>query len=947
MRKLLLIATAILFSSTMFAQTIVSGNVKDAKSGEPLPGVNIKVVGKSLGTSTDFDGNYSLKVDQEPPFDIEITTLGYARQTVSITDANQTADVSLEENATALDEIVVSASRTPESVRESPVTIERMDVRDIQNSSTASFYSSIENLKGVDVNTSSLTFNSVNTRGFATFANTRFVQLVDGMDNSSPVLNFAVGNLLGMNELDVNSVELLPGASSALYGANAFNGILFMTSKNPFDDQGISVYFKKGITSSDAAGNDAYTDFGIRAAKAFSEKFAAKASFSYLKGTDWLANDTNHYDRNAVGDPDTIVTAGDSYNVPITGETIYGSESINTYGDEINLGSLGLNLNSFAQLLEAGGAIPPGASALAPTHNVAFTGYREDQITDYEARSIKTDVALHFRPFENDLELIANYRIGIGNTIYQGANRYNLDNFRMSQLKFELRNDDFFLRAYQTNESSGDSYDMRFTGINLGRRFAQNWFGNYTGAYIQGAAAVAGGGGNPFDPNVQSQLHIAAREFADTNALPQPGSVEYETAFNEIINETDVSIGSKFSDNSSTKVGEGNYNFKKLLNNVIDLQVGGNYRKYNLNSAGTIFTDGTNNGGAIKYDEYGAYIQAVKKFNDDRLKISASLRMDKNEFFDASISPRVSLNYAVGDNKQHNLRASYQTGFRNPDTQALFIGFNVGSAILVGSSPDNLDRILPGTALTGRDAYYDSYSLTSVRAFVASGNPDDLVSVQTDLVEQEKVTAYDIGYRGKLGKVSVDLNAYFNQYDGFINNTLVVTPENGSTSDLSGVLDLAAGDTEVFQLYTNSKADVNAYGGVIGLSTRVGNGYKIGLNYTYAKLDFDQDSDPDFTAGFNTPEHKVKVSFGNANAFKNFGFNINARWSDEFLWQSSIANSFVEDRTVIDAQINYRIPKWKSTFKLGGSNLGGDDYRSAPGAGNVGSLYYVSLTINP
>ena len=73
-----------------------------------------------------------------------------------------------------------------------------------------------------------MTFQSVNTRGFATFANTRFVQLVDGMDNSTPALNFPIGNLVGMNEVDVQSVELLPGAASALYGANAFNGILFM-----------------------------------------------------------------------------------------------------------------------------------------------------------------------------------------------------------------------------------------------------------------------------------------------------------------------------------------------------------------------------------------------------------------------------------------------------------------------------------------------------------------------------------------------------------------------------------------------------------------------------------------------------------------------------------------------------------------------------------------------
>ena len=943
MRKLLFVAISFLFSTVLFAQTVIKGNVTDARSGEPLPGVNIKVVKKSLGTTTDFDGNYTLTASQEPPFEIVFTTLGYAKQIVNITSKSQTVDVKLEENASELDEVVVSASRTPESVRESPVTIERMDTRDIQNTASASFYNSIENLKGVDVNTSSLTFNSVNTRGFATFANTRFVQLIDGMDNSSPALNFVMGNLIGINELDVSSIELMPGASSALYGANAFNGILFMTSKSPFEHQGISAYIKKGITNSEAGGQDAYTDFGVRVAHAFSEKFAAKASFSYLNGTDWVANDTNQYNLVAAGKPDSITTAGNSYTTP-EGEIIYGSEGLNVYGDEINLGALGTDLNGFAQLMEAGGLLPPGASALVPAHNVAFTGYREDQVTDYEAKSIKTDVSLNYKPFANDLEIIGNYRIGLGNTIYQGANRYQLKNFVMQQLKLEIRNKDFFLRAYKTSEDAGDSYDMRFTGINLGRRFGQAWFGTYTGAYVQGANQVLSGGGNPFDPATQSQLHVAAREFANANALPQPGSPEFENALNEITSEADVSQGSKFIDNTSSKTLEGNYNFKSLLDDAIDLQVGGNYRQYSLNSEGTVFTDYD---GAIKYNEYGAYIQAIKKFADDRLKVSASVRMDKNEYFDASISPRLSFNYAAGDSKQHNFRASYQTGFRNPTTQDLFIGFNVGRAILVGSSPDNLDRDLPGTTAVGRDAYEDSYTLSSVRAFSASGDPSVLVPINTALVEQEKVTAFDIGYRGKLGKISVDFNAYYNMYDGFINNSLVVTPLSGSTSDMTGVADLASGNTQLFQLYTNSLADVNSYGGLIGLSTRVGNGYRFGLNYSYAKLDFDQDSQVDFQTNFNTPEHKVKFSIGNSNFYKNIGFNINARWQDEFLWESSIANAMVDSRFVADAQINYTIPKWKSNFKVGGTNLGGKDYKSAPGAGNVGSQYYISWTINP
>ena len=497
----------------------------------------------------------------------------------------------------------------------------------------------------------------------------------------------------------------------------------------------------------------------------------------------------------------------------------------------------------------------------------------------------------------------------------------------MQQARIEVRNDDFFLRAYQTTEDAGDSYDLRFTGINLAKINATEWFGTYTGGYLQ---AVLGGASN-------EQAHAIGRNAANAAyPLLQPGTPEFETAFDAITNNPDVTQGSKFIDKTSMKVAEGNYNFKSLLNDVMDLQIGGNYRQYSLNSGGTIFTDYD---GPIKYNEYGAYLQASKKFDDDRLKLTASIRMDKNEFFDAALSPRFSVNYAAGDNKQHNIRASVQTGFRNPTTQDLFIGFNVGRAILVGSSPANLDRTLPETTLTGRDAYFDSYSYSSV----LNGNP---TPVKTPLVQPEKVAAFDIGYRGKIEKIAIDFNAYYNKYDQFMSQKLVITPENGSTSDASGIDDLQNGDYQVFQLYTNSNADVNSYGAVIGLSTVIGDGYKIGANYAYSKLDFDQASDPDFRAGFNTPEHKAKLSFGNSHAFKNFGFNINGRWNSEYLWESSIANAVIDSRVVVDAQVNYSMPKWKSTFKLGGTNLGGKDYKSAVGAGNIGSLLYVSWTIN-
>ena len=200
---------------------------------------------------------------------------------------------------------------------------------------------------------------------------------------------------------------------------------------------------------------------------------------------------------------------------------------------------------------------------------------------------------------------------------------------------------------------------------------------------------------------------------------------------------------------------------------------------------------------------------------------------------------------------------------------------------------------------------------------------------------------------------------YYNSYEDFISGKNVAVPFYGQT-DLSdtapigpggaqipiALAALGGGDFTVFQTYTNSAADISSYGATIGLNTTVFDGFNLGLNYTYAKFDFDQSSNPDFEAGFNTPEHKVKVQFGKTNLFKNFGFNVNYRWQDEFLWQSSYYDGMIDARTVVDAQINYRIPTFKSIIKLGGANLMGQEYLSAPGVGAIGSQYYLSWTIN-
>ncbi|OCB71563.1 TonB-dependent Receptor Plug Domain [Flavobacterium glycines] len=941
--------------SISFAQNTVEGSIVE-KNNLPVVGANVKVVGETTVTIADSEGKFLLKTSLNFPFEIEVSSIGFVTKKIMVTSKKQLMGIVLKEEQNVLDEIVVSASRTPERVFESPVTIERMGIADVKKTASSTFYDGLENLKEVQMNTSSLTFKSINTRGFATVANTRFMQLVDGMDNSSPLLNFVLGNMVGVSEIDVQSVELLPGASSALYGANAFNGILFMNSKSPFNYQGITAYVKYGQTSQKAAGVNDFVDYGIRMAHAFDKHFAAKANFTYMRGTDWYATNYN----------DKTVSGRDRSHLNYDG--------INVYGDEVSTNIYNVGQKMIASGAWAAAGLPSGFADYLPKENVSRTGYNETDLTDNKASNTKIDLSLHFRPFGNEnFEIIWLSKFGFGNAVYQGANRYYLNNFFMQQHKLEFKGKNFFLRGYTTSEDGGQSYDMLFTGINVNRAWKSDdvWFGTY-------AATYAGAVGNPSSPfyNNPTAAHSYARSQADVGRL-MPGTAAFKSAFNSVIAEPNVLSGSKLVDNSKIYHSDVNYNFKDLIK-FAEIQIGGSFREYRLNSHGRIYTDADS---PIHYNEYGAYTQLVKKFVDDRLKFTGSVRYDKSQNFNGNFSPRLSLVYAAGENKQHNFRASFQTGFRNPTTQDQYIGFNVGNAVLIGSAPENLSRYsetLPVSTttgqffnggatkvMTGEEAYGNSYVATTVQAFAALAPTNPVAAsallrkANVDYVKPEKVKAFELGYRSYVNKMSVDISGYYNIYNDFIGNLNVVSPYYGTVQDAPNVL---AGPTDpgvqtlhalqndnfrVYQLFTNTDVEIRSFGFGLGLSRKIYKDYEFGVNYNYAEFDFNQAKDPSFEAGFNTPKHRVKASFGNEKLFKNFGFNISGRWNSDYKWESSMVDGMVKSATVFDAQINYSIPSLKSTLKIAASNIGGKEYAQVLGAGLIGQQYFASWTINP
>jgi iron complex outermembrane recepter protein len=899
-RSCLAVILMFLTATVSFAQTSISGKVTDATTGDAIAGANIIVKGRVVGTITNGQGEFSLKSSDSPPLTLIISFVGYASQEVTVNDANTTnLEIKLEEQVILGQEVVVSASRVEESILKSPVTVEKVDIIGIQQTPAPEFYDALANVKGVQFTSSSLNFPQINTRGFATIANVRFVQMVDGIDTQAPLLNFPTGNIVGLSELDAESMELVPGAASALYGPNAFNGILLMKSKSPFEYQGLSAQFKGGITTSDAQG-ESYPlyNFGVRYAKAFANKFAFKVNFSFMDATDWRGNDY----RTDVNRPNDGIDHSKDPNF----------DGVNLYGDETR--------------------IPVPIGAPYGTLDLRRTGWEEELlIDDYEARSIKGDVAFHYRPTDK-VELLYNYRYGGGSSVYQGSSKYALRNFTQQFHKLELKGANYFVRGYVTATDAGDSYNIAALGGQLNQRISDTktqWAPAYAQAYVMARQGII----PSVDPGDEQAVHDYARATADASRYSMTDQQIRETieAVRNDFFQRNPS-GAKFIDNSKLYHGEFNYNFTDQID-FAEVQVGGNFRRYSLFSDGTIFNEDPENGSdfeRINIDEFGVYTQ-VSKTIADALKLTGSIRYDKNQNFEGRITPRISAVYTFNEN--HNIRGSFQTGFRNPDTQAQYIYFPVGTNTLLGSAKENAERYGVHNGGAWTRASYEEYLRT--------GDDSKLVTANIPYVEPERLRAFEVGYKGLFGSdFLLDINGYYNSYENFI-GSLDIASKEATTHQGTEV---PAGT--IFSPYVNSAATVSSLGIGVGITYNLPANFQVNANYNYATFEEDKDQDPEFRAGFNTPENKFNVGLSNRKIVKNLGFNINYRWQEEFLWQSDFGSWEVPEFGVVDAQVSYKVTSIKTLVKVGGTNILGGDYRTNLGGPFIGQQYYISLTFD-
>jgi iron complex outermembrane receptor protein len=974
-KSLSLLLFFILLKTASFAQDVIeiSGLVTDQDRKEPLQGVAVGIKGTVAGTVTGKEGLFILRTKQKLPFTLIFTSVGFTPQEVQVITLGSKLQVALATQTVLGSEVVVTASRVPESILRSPVAIEKLDIRAIRETPAPGFYDALENVKGVQMTTSSLTFKVPNTRGFNIPNNFRFMQLVDGVDMQAATLGVPLGNAIGPTELDIQSVEITPGAASALYGMNAINGMANLITKSPFTSQGLSVYQKTGINHVDGIDHDPafLTESAIRFAKAFNNRFAFKLNLGYMQGIDWRSN--TRLDQNT----NNLKSANPGF-PELNGSNNTAFDGWNKYGDDALAGS---------NVVSIGGLTINGQSN--QTLRVARTGYWETDLVNPKVDNLKFDAAIHYRIREKS-ELSYSYRIGKMDGVFQRGNKIQLDNVIVQNHKLEWKGDHFLIRSYVSIENTGDSYNVKpladnldlYSGGATDTKTATSWGTKFKNAL---AAFAAVNGGTLTSANLAAATQYA-RLQADASRV-KPGTPEFETLKNTIIKINNWDIKSTSIPDAPETGGAALVQKSRLYHTeaqwdlsdkvkIVDLLIGGDARIYEIIPDGNNFVDFTRPiaernqvlkdgsfGENVFYKKFGAFAQLTKTFFADRLKLFGSLRYDYNPEFDPKATPRLAAVYTL--RQKHNFRVTYQQGYRFPALFEALSYVNNGRVKRVGS----LSYINKGLGYL-ENSYTQSSVINFNAAVSAQGNTDAAALANRNLLvvanlpkaRPERINSFEVGYKSVLlnNKLVVDIDAYSNQYDGFLGQVQVYVPKGetvGSDAAVLAMLDrnrdattatsttAASQGQDRYRVYTNAKKTYRNFGSALGVTYNFYKKYTIAGNVNFNKMK-SGNTDDIFVTGFNTPEWTTNLSFGNREVVKNVGFNIVWRWQEGFLWESPLVTGTVSAYSTVDAQLSFRFPKLKSFLKIGGADIFNKRYIQYAGGPTIGALYYAAITVD-
>ncbi|QNH62107.1 TonB-dependent receptor [Hymenobacter sediminicola] len=710
----------------------VSGLVQ-TDAGEPLPGATVFIKGTFIGSSTDREGRFQLRADfSAPPVVLSVSFVGYETREVSLAQPDNNVQVTLKINSTLTNEVIASASRVQEGILQAPVTVEKLNTQQVERIPTADLQVGLNHYKGIDVNSSSLLMNSLSTRGFNSAKSERLIQLTDYFDTQSPSLNVNAGNLTGLPELDVESIEIIHGPASALYGANAFNGVLLLNSKDPFVTEGLSVRLRGGQRN--------LLDGQFRYAKKLGEKFAFKVVGSYLTADDWLASN--------YAATSTLIEGRNN----AEGSAL-GYDAVNRYGD---VGGFTFTNDPTSPAYATTPAALRGKTVFMP-------GFTEKELVadDYKARSVKIHPSLSYLLTSN-IKMTVGFSYNRGTSSYQSSSRYRFKEFGTNQLHGEIKGNRWFLRGQSLQDFGGESYDLGFLGsflqtssTNNPSRPTETYASRFYETYLT---------------KFQTTGSLEQAQAAANATQLQPSDPRFQELRTRIITDATPGAGARL--NPSSLLNEGNAQYNLPLAEGTDLIVGGAYRKFRLGSNGNLYSD---DNARIQNHELGGYAQLTQKLLNERLKLAVAGRVDAFKNFDAAFSPRASAVYSAGENKQHNFRVSYGRAFRSPTQLDQYIRLDVRQVLLLG----NVDNGFQG---------YSTGVATRANIIAAQSNPAVLTPFEYNAapLKLERLSTYEAGYKGTLGeKLAVDVNYYQSYYNDFIGAQRFIGNRDGSRPTLA------------------------------------------------------------------------------------------------------------------------------------------------------------------
>lgn len=926
---------------------LVRGKVINEETKTPVSFANIRLIGpeyenRRVGVSADEKGEFILAISKFPST-IEITSIGYQPKQVRLNFIVQDLIIELKPGALELDELVFTSEKITEEELRSPIQIEKLTVKELTNTASFNFYDAVVNLKGVDVATQSIVINTVNTRGFNSNTNLRFRQFTDGIDGQAPGLGFSLGNIVGPSGLDIESVELIPGPTTSKYGPGAFNGVLDMKTRNPFDYRGLSFEAKGASLGSNpndqkfiSLGTEFLGEATFRYANAIKDKIGFKVNGSILSGVDFRAVNYDNIGPGAAFE-NLHSISNQSINV------------VNHYGDD-----------RAALMVVPLRVTPPNQDGLTSvsTRDTSFfvtrRGYREEDLVNYSAQNVKINGALHFK-INPKTELVMASFYGKASTMITGDDRIALRDFEIQQHKVEITNEKFNVRGYTTMQDAGNTYNVGRLAESMIQTAKPDavWFSQYRNLYVNGRG------------NYQAVRNIADSGFPGGSGYESryaPGTERFDSLRQVIINSTDPVSGAKIFDKSKLYHVEASAKLSAWDDFFSTFEVGGSARLYDPNSRGTIFTDSIGND--VSNFEFGAFAEMSHKI-DNQTDASASLRVDKNENFNIITSQRIS---AVREIKPNTfLRGSIQRGQRLPNIREQFFNQNLGDLTIVGGLPQVVGQynLQNNAFLESALNEYNEALGQEVNRILAQPNGEVNVEslklkylplledgiIGTDKfngIKPETITSFEFGFRSLVdSKRLFEAILYVNHYRNFIGVTRVIKPRTSPLTDLRLAAEQAnnPGTSEQFFVSDNAARAIITQGVEFVYDVTSDEGTNFVVNTTLANII--QSSDDPLTPGFNTPAFKLNLTLGHDRISKNFGGKVSWRFRSAYEWESNFVDGNIPGYNTFDFQFTYRVPKIFGSIRFGGNNVLNNAQFNAFGGPEITAFYYVSFGFDP